>query len=237
MWLDVVDLRDFYASQLGRVARRVIQRRLRELWPNLANYSVLGYGFATPYLNAFRGEAERVVAAMPASQGVLHWPAEGQGLTMLADEADLPLPDLSVDRVLMIHAVECGEQLRPMMREIWRVLSDNGRLVVVVPNRRGIWARFERTPFGWGRPYTPGQLTRMLADTMFTPISTTAALFMPPGRSRMLLSSANAWESVGERWAQPFGGVVVVEAVKEIYGATPEGAKARRRAYAVQENP
>src|SRR5690606_19211344 len=107
---------------------------------------------------------------MPARQGVLHWPAEGNGLTALCDEMDLPFPDLSMDRVLLVHALECAEQVRPMLREVWRVLSGSGRLLVVVPNRSGIWARFERTPFGHGQPYSPFQISRLLRENLFTPL-------------------------------------------------------------------
>lgn len=231
MWTDVVDLRDFYASSLGQVARRMIRRRLRALWPDVTGQIVLGLGYATPYLNGFRGEAGRVLAAMPAAQGVLHWPLDENGLTTLVDERDLPFPDLSLDRVLLIHAVECAEQLRPMMREVWRVLSGSGRLLVVVPNRRGIWARFERTPFGHGLPYTTGQLSRVLRDNLFTPVDSYRALFVPPVHSRMVLSAAPAWEQVGQRLFTTFSGVVMMEAVKQIYAAGAVPARERRRGY------
>ncbi|MBM3571429.1 MAG: methyltransferase type 11, partial [Alphaproteobacteria bacterium] len=77
MHTDVVDLRDFYASSLGQLARRMIRRRMRELWPDVTGLTLLGLGYATPYLRALHGQAERVVALMPASQGVLTWPPEG----------------------------------------------------------------------------------------------------------------------------------------------------------------
>lgn len=231
MWIDVVDLRDFYASSLGQVARRMIRRQLRELWPSVAGESILGLGYAAPYLAGFRSEADRVLAAMPAQQGVLHWPADEAGLTTLVDELDLPFPDLSMDRVLLVHALECAEQVRPMLREIWRVLSDSGRLLVIVPNRRGIWARIERTPFGHGLPYTPGQLSRVLRDNLFTPIESHRALFVPPAHSRMILSSAPAWEEVGQRLFKTFSGVVMTEAVKQIYAASVETARVRERRY------
>ncbi len=230
MWTDVVDLRDFYSSTLGQVARRMIRRRLRELWPDVTGQSVLGLGYAAPYLNGFRGEAERVLAAMPAAQGVLHWPPEEPGLTALVDELELPFPDLSMDRVLLIHALECAEQVRPLMREIWRVLSGSGRLLVVAPNRRGIWTRLERTPFGHGLPYTPGQLSRVLRDNLFTPLATHPCLFVPPVHSRMILTSAPAWEQIGRRVFTTFSGVVMTEAVKQIYatGAAPSRKRQRR---------
>lgn len=230
MWNDAVDLRDFYSTSLGQVARRAIRQRIRAAWPDVKNESVLGLGYATPYLGLFRTEERRVAAAMPAAQGVLHWPPEAKGLTLLADEAELPFEDLSIDRVLVIHALECTEQVRPLMREIWRVLSASGRLLIVAPNRAGLWARFERTPFGHGRPYSPNQLSRLLRDTMFTPIGAASGLFVPPSRWRMVLSAAPAWENIGSRWFPRFAGVVIAEATKQIYAAHPETKARRRRA-------
>ncbi len=232
MWTDAVDLRDFYAASLGRVARRMIGRRIRQLWPDVRGTSILGLGYAAPFLGVFRGEAERVVALMPAAQGVLHWPSDAPGLTALVDEAALPLADQSIDRALLVHALECGEQTQPMMRELWRVLADGGRLIVVVPNRRGLWARFERTPFGHGRPFTPHQLSRLLRDALFAPYQSATALYVPPIRSRMLLSSAGAWEEIGQRWFPSFAGVVLFEASKQIFAGRAVSVPRRRPQYA-----
>ncbi len=229
MWTDVVDLRDFYGSSLGQLARRYVRRQVRRMWPDVRGLSLLGLGYATPYLRPFRDEAERVLAFMPAAQGVLHWPPEGPGLVALADEAELPLPDESIDRVLLAHSLEFTEQLRPMLREVWRVMSGSGRLLVIAPNRRGIWARIDRTPFGHGHPYTLSQLSRVLRDNMFTPVESTVALYVPPSSSRMLLTAAPAWEKVGHRWFRTFAGVVMIEASKQIYAATPVRAVRRRR--------
>ncbi|CDL01385.1 putative SAM-dependent methyltransferases [Magnetospirillum gryphiswaldense MSR-1 v2] len=227
-WSDVVDLRDFYDSGLGQTTKRLLRRHLRQLWPDTHGLCILGLGFATPLLRPFVAEAERVIAVMPANQGVLHWPPEGPGLTVLADESDLPLPDSSMDRIVLMHALESTEQVRAMMREVWRVLADGGRLVIIVPNRRGIWARLERTPFGNGRPYTGGQLTRLLRDNMFTPVSLSGALFMPPTNSRVLLRSAPAMEELGRRWFHTIAGIHMVEATKQIYAATPSRTSKRR---------
>lgn len=230
MWMDVVDLRDFYASALGGTARRMIRRRIREVWPESKGMKVLGLGYTTPYLGMFKGDAERTLAFMPAAQGVLHWPNEGRSLTTLVDEADLPLEDLSMDRVLIVHAIECSEQLRSLLREVWRVLKGNGKVLIVVPNRGGVWARMERTPFGFGRPYSPRQLNTLLRDTMFTPLQAERALFVPPSRSRMILGSAPAWENIGHRFFPGLAGVCLIEATKQIYAGNPAtAAKVKRR--------
>ncbi|WP_419799086.1 MAG: class I SAM-dependent methyltransferase [Terasakiella sp.] len=222
MWMDAVDLRDFYSSALGGVARRMIRRRIREMWPDCKGSTILGLGYTTPYLGLFKSDAGRTLAFMPSSQGVLHWPNENRSLTTLVDEADLPLPDLSVDRVLIVHAVECSEQLRNLLREVWRVLNGCGKVLIVVPNRTGIWARMERTPFGMGRPYSPRQINSLLRDTMFTPLHSEPALFIPPSKSRMIMGSALAWEKIGYRFFPGLGGVCLVEATKQIYAANPQ---------------
>jgi SAM-dependent methyltransferase len=230
MFIDVVDLRDFYERRLGVVARQMIGRQLRTLWPNVRGLRVLGLGFATPYLRPFLGEAERVVALMPAPQGVLPWPPQGANRAALSEEGELPLPNFSMDRVLLVHGLEFSEQTQPMLREIWRVLAAGGRLVVVVPNRRGIWARLDHTPFGQGNPYTTSQLSHLLRDEGFTPEHNAGALFVPPTRRRFLLRSAPVWERLGELWFGTFAGVVVVEATKQIYAAKPKAERLKRRA-------
>jgi SAM-dependent methyltransferase len=229
MWHDVVDLRDFYETQLGAMARRMIRRGVRSMWPDVKGQRVLGLGYATPYLRQFLSEAERTLAFMPASKGVLHWPSEGRGLTALIDEAELPLPDLSVDRVLLVHGLESSEYQRDMLREAWRVLTGQGRLLIVAPNRGGIWARLERTPLGWGQPYSAAQLSRLLRDNMFTPTRSRRALYIPPLRTRALLRSAPAWERIGSRWFPTFGGVVLVEAGKQLYASNLQAERKRFR--------
>ena len=238
MWPDVVDLNEFYRRPLGGVARRMIQRRIRDIWPDLRGMSLLGLGYATPYLQSYQGEAARVLAAMPAQQGVMPWPKGRPGLVTLTDSAELPLEDLWIDRLLMVHAVEHGEQLRATMREAWRVLSASGRILIVVPNRRGIWARLERTPFGHGLPYTNRQARRLLQDSLFSPVDSGRALYMPPSRWRFALTSAPAMERIGHRLFPTFSGVLLIEAIKQIYGAAPTAnvSRARRKLVVIPGN-
>jgi SAM-dependent methyltransferase len=217
---DVVDLRDFYGTPLGAVARRAVRRCVREIWPDLRGMRVGGIGYATPYLRPLLGEAERSLALMPASQGVLHWPVDGPNSAALVDETALPLPDLSLDRIIVAHGLEHADAVRPLLREIWRVLAGSGRAIFIVPNRRSIWARVDATPFGHGQPYSANQITRMLRDNLFTPTATTSALYALPLLSRFVVATAAGWERAGRRWLRGFGGVVIVEASKTLYAPT-----------------
>jgi len=232
---DIIDLREFYAGHLGQAVRRILRQRLRSLWPNVGGMTVLGLGYATPYLRIFEAEADRVLAAMPGPQGVVRWPRGLPGRVMLVDEEDLPLPDASVDRLLLMHSLENAENVRGLLREVWRVLTPQGRLLAVVPNRRGLWAHIESTPFGNGHPYTPPQLTRLMRDALFSPTQSQAALWLPPSDRAFVVRAQNAWEAAGEVLWKRFAGVLLVEAEKQVYAAAPlKPARARRKTFVLK---
>src|SRR5229473_2523912 len=190
--MDVVDLRNFYAHPLGTVARRFIGRGIRRLWTGSTGLRVLGVGYSTPYLGLFREDAERCLAFMPAAQGVVKWPSARPTLAALVEETELPLPDAAVDRVLIVHALEMSQDVVAVLREAWRVLAAGGRLLAVVPNRRGVWARLDTTPFGHGQPYSRAQITHLLRETWFTPTGWSEALYLPPIAHSWFLRSAVA---------------------------------------------
>ncbi len=232
--MDVVDLRNFYAQQLGVVARRFVGRGIRARWNDTRALRVLGVGYATPYLGLFREEAERCLALMPAAQGVVRWPSTRPALAALVEEDELPLTDSAVDRVLLVHALEMSSDPAELLREAWRVLAAGGRLMAVVPNRRGLWARMDTTPFGQGRPYSRTQITQLLRDTWFTPTGWGEALYVPPIPRRWFLRSAVAWERTGATLSAPFAGVHIVEATKQVYRAIPARREKRRLVPALQ---
>src|SRR5262245_34105495 len=228
MSIDVVDLRSFYSHRLGTVARRFVGRGVRARWDDTRGQRVLGIGYATPYLGLFREEAERCLAFMPATQGVVKWPSAHPTLSSLVDETELPLPDAAVDRVLLVHAIENSRDVGTLLLEVWRVLAAGGRLLAVVPNRRGLWARIDTTPFGHGRPYSRSQITHLLRDTGLTTTRWSEALYVPPIGRGWFLRSAVAWERAGATISAPFAGVHIVEATKQVYRAIPARRERRR---------
>lgn len=230
MWQDVSTLRDFYASPLGQVARQLVLDAIRRHWPEAPGERVLGYGYAVPYLGAFRQNAASVSAAMPGAQGVHAWPESGSRLVCLTEEAELPFADLSFDRVLVVHGLEHSERVRQLLRELWRVTAGEGRALFVVPGRRGIWSRSDRTPFGWGRPYSLAQLRQTLSEQLFDPLRWDRALYLPPATGRWMLRWAPLFEQAGHRFLFRAAGVHLIEAVKRLYapsGLAPAAAGKR----------
>ena len=57
MHLDVVDLRDFYASPVGLMVARQLAPVVASLVRADSGTRVLGFGFATPYLGACRARS------------------------------------------------------------------------------------------------------------------------------------------------------------------------------------
>jgi SAM-dependent methyltransferase len=219
----VLDLRAFYATPLGRVTRQLISRKIQEAWQGGRGLDVLALGYATPFLDALRPGATRVVAAMPAAQGVEAWPAGLRNLSCLVDEAALPMPNALFDRVLAVHALEESDSPLALLREVWRVLAPSGRVIMTVTARHGLWADAENSPFGHGRPFSRGQLERLLREADLEPAGWTRALYAPP--LPWAWRWAEGFEQVGARLWPPFAGVILMEAVKRTFAARPSGVR------------
>ena len=226
---DVTELKRFYGSALGLAARDMILRQVAQAWGSLRDLDLLGLGYATPYIEAYRDETRRAVAAMPAGQGVELWPHGARVRACLADETRLPFPNALFDRILMIHALEESDDAFTTLAEARRVLAPSGRLIVVAAARGGIWAHAEHTPFGHGRPFTRSQLEEVVRDAELEPTAWSRALYAPP--YRLFAPWAEAVEQIGSKLAAPASGVVMLEAVKQTFAVRPRGvlAPVRRR--------
>lgn len=227
--MDVVELRDFYSTSLGLAVENSISMSLSSLWDQSQSEHLLGLGYPVPWMDRFASECERAICLMPAGQGACHWPSPKQTATALTYDDELPLRDSSVDRILMVHFLEHAESADECLSEAWRVLSPGGVLMIVVPNRRGVWTRFENTPFGTGKPYSKGQLNRLLRDNKFTPEQWNDALHFAPSKREFSLRLRSSMEAVGRKFWPVFAGTIIVAATKRLYQGIPAAARAKRR--------
>ncbi|TGY90486.1 class I SAM-dependent methyltransferase [Marinicauda algicola] len=232
MRTDALEIERFYRSVRGRAARDMALRRLAALWPDAAGLDVLGYGYAGPYLENFRAGARRTIAYMPASQGAVVWPDGGReaSLTALGEETRLPFAEAMFDRIVLVHALEEAGDPHRLLRELWRVMAPEGRMVIVTAHRAGLWARAESTPFGHGRPWSKRQLTRLLTDALFEPVAWAHALYTPPWSWTCGPRAAESFEAMGEKMFNAFGGLILVEAVKHVGAVRPGGSPVHARA-------
>ena len=186
--------------------------------------TVAGFGFALPLLRPYLTEARRVIGLLPGPQGVMPWPAGMENVSLLCEETAWPISSGFVDRLILMHGLETSEQPSAVLEECHRVLGPGGKALFVVPNRSGLWARGDGTPFGFGRPYSLRQLEAQLRRHGFTPERHVAALYAPPSGKRFWLRTAAFWEGAGRRCAPWLaGGVLLVEASKQVYAPTRGG--------------
>jgi SAM-dependent methyltransferase len=224
MRVDVLALQQFYAGPLGLAAQAMAGRRMLDAWGDCSGLDVLGFGYATPYLTHWHSNSRRTIAFMPATQGVERWPDREPIRSCIGDEDRLPFQEAMFDRIVCVHAFEEAENPRALLRELWRVLAPEGRLMVCVANRSGMWSRAENTPFGQGRPFSRAQLSSLLTDAMFQPVAWSRALYAPPLPWKIATAgAAETWESVGEKAWPALGGLLLVDAVKRLYADSLPG--------------
>ncbi len=208
---------------------KLLRQILLDIWPGCVGLSVLGLGYVGPYLQLWREQSARCIALSPAHMGCRAWPEGRASLACCAEEEALPFADLSFDRILLVHGLEQADNARRTLREAWRLLKDDGRMVIIVPNRRGMWAYAESTPFGHGQPYSQGQLVRLLEGLFFTVERQQPALFALPLQWRANLRAFDVLERAGQALLPQFAGLTIIEATKDVQAVMPLKRRPARR--------
>jgi len=232
MYDDATALRNFYETPLGQHVAGQMHPHLNRFWQVGASCCnvMVGYGIGwLPPSSCDHDMTANLLSLMLSRSGVIAWPESGPGRSVLVHGHALPLPDVHIDRLLLAHALEFDAEPGRLLNECWRVLDGAGRLLVVVPNRRGLWARLEHVPFGHGRPYSSRQLCQLLNTHGFEPKWTYRTVCLPPLHNRVMMRFATTIERLGHRWWPALGGVLLVEAEKKLYAAAGNTSKLRRR--------
>lgn len=217
MFVDILKLRKWYASPMGRAVAGVLSAKIKP-WAveTPAKGRVLALGYGLPYENIWPKETQTTFA-MPTQMGVVHhFSAQGKNKTCMVWEGELPFPDVTFDAIFLNHVIEFSGETEKMLEECWRVLRPDGQLILTAANRSGAWCRREISPFARGRPYSTGQVFHALQNAGFAISYSTTAVFMPPSRNRFILKYAHKFEKYLSPLGAPIGGVVVVRAGKDL---------------------
>ncbi|NHN85364.1 methyltransferase domain-containing protein [Acetobacter musti] len=211
----------FYASPAGERTVRLLGHHLIRRWQDMRGQRLLGLGFAAPYLSFWDEQAALTIAARLDTGTSFEAGQEYYRRECVVSGRQFPFDDLSFDRVLMIHALETSHACQELLRAVWRVLRDDGRLLLVVPNRRGLWSLSDTTPFGQGTPFSQRQIRLRLEEAMFHVENSETGLYLPPFRRPSGRRTGEMIEKAGRSVLPALGGVVIIEAVKNIWGGLP----------------
>ncbi len=216
MYVNAKDMKEFYFDERGAIVQRIIRNKIRKIWPDISNQTLIGIGYTSPFLIPFTKDTDNCFSLMPYDMGSVDYPLNGDSKTALIMEEELPFKNSSINKALLVHFLETTYKINEELREIWRVLDDEGKILIIVPNRTGLWSRIDNTAFGNGRPFSFKQISKILQNAMFDVTHHETALFTPPTKSKFIISMKPFWESL-EKIFPNFGGVHIIEAKKSLY--------------------
>ena len=225
MRMDVVELQNFYShTDLGKKIAKIINKTLNPLMSSNSCEFIIGFGFTCPFMKPFirmsslKVNSPKIITLMPGEQGVIPWPKNKKNVSVLVDETSWPINTSSADIILIAHGLEVSGNQDDLLNEAFRVLDGKGKLILLVPNRTGFWARSDLTPFGFGRPYSISQLSKLLIENKFKILNTNATLLMPPTKKTFLFNSFKFIDQIAAKYtSKVMGGVLVILAKKQIH--------------------
>lgn len=227
--MDVSDLLKFYTTSLGGRVHEVLSQLINGLWPSTVCDTFLCHGFPFPFLKDIKLRSQRTIIFMEPQVGVINWLPHGKNMTALVDDKNLPLSNDCIDRAILIHSLEFCQNPKAFLREIWRVLSPEGRAIIIVPNRRSLWSHLDYTPLGHGNPYSMGQLSQLIKDNQFDICQKARGLYGMPSSFWQGGFISRVTESIHKKIAPKLSGIVAIEVKKSVYcGSLP---KARNKLF------
>jgi SAM-dependent methyltransferase len=146
----------------------------------------------------------------------------------------LPLPNASVDLVVLPHTLELARDPHQTLREVERVLVPEGRVIVTGFNPASLWGLRQRAGrarnalglFGRSPLFLPRageflnywRLRDWLRLLSFEVEGGSFGCYRPPYASQRWLERSAWLEKVGERWWPVLGAVYFLMAVKRVRG-------------------
>lgn len=220
---DSARLDQFYHRREGRMAAGFLRKAIRPLLGIEADIDRLGFGYPFMCLPSSYLAKSALPVLIPSEMGALAYGSNEAVMTAAIASSSWPIASDSMNQIIMCHGLEYCHDGEGVLAEANRVLVSAGELVLMVPNRSSLWVRNEATPIGHGRPFSKGQISKLLAKTGFTITSQSRALFLPPKLLRAPPRLARGMDHLGSWGWGLFGGVILIRATKLQYATRSKG--------------
>lgn len=213
MTCTVKKLCDFYKTPLGEVVQVYINDIVQKFIPeNTKNQFILGLGYVTPYLDQSLTEKNTLLSFTFDQMGGIIWPNAEHSHTAIVHENHLPIANKSVDRLIIVHGLECCQNTEQLLKEVNRIIAPDGEILIIFPNKTGVWSHTATTPFAHGAHYTMSQLSNILLKQGFNIEAEERLLYFPPIQSLYTQSFFAPVEMMGSYFLPYFSGLNAITA-------------------------
>lgn len=220
------ELESWYATAAGSNVQAAVQTALEPILETAFGYHLLQVGHARqqPLFGNSRIRHRAYTAPRP-----------GHDVTVVAEHDELPLESDSIDVVIAHHCLDFTSRPHQVLRELQRVLTPNGQLLLIGFNPWSVLGAVHRLRGLGGNPlwqsHRPVGCTRLLDWLRLLGCEAESARYLSPlpvlgeGRFGRRAATVNRWS---ERHRLPLGDVYLIHAIKQVGGAARPVPRARR---------
>ncbi len=223
----LAELERWYTRANGQYLLQATRAAMQDLLDTSFGYHILQLGVSG---------ARPLYEGSPINHRVYCAPRQGAGAGVIAEAEELPLESDSVDAVIAHHCLEFAEHPHQVLREIQRVLTPQGQLLVVGFNpfsllgcNTGLRAVLRDPLWSRHRPVSQHRLSDWLHLLGCEVLETRRLYCLPPvggGRLRGAVAAGDRW---GAQHNLPFGGLYILHATKQVAGVHRQRRPLRAR--------
>ena len=146
------------------------------------------------------------------------------GSALQATPDFLPIESASTDLILLPHTLEFNLNPHQILRETYRVLVPEGRVVICGFNPYSFWGvrrlfNSGINNFPWdGNFISLPRLKDWLTLLDFEMTAGRLCFYVPPFNQEKWLRRFNFMEAAGDRWWPIYGGIYFLQAIKRVHG-------------------
>jgi len=215
----LTELESWYALDNGQYLLDATRSAVQDALETAFGYHILQLGVSG-------GTA--LVKGSPINHRLYCASRPGEGVGLVAEPDALPLESDSVDAIVAHHCMEFADNPHQVLREIQRVLTPQGQLLIVGFNPyslMGCKTRFHRllrkSLWSQHRPVSEHRMTDWLHLLGCEVLDTQRLFTFPPfgsGRLRQFVTRCDQWTT---QYNLLFGGIYILHATKQVAGLHP----------------